>query len=67
MRLELLRNFSTESWSGDAIEHYKMKKEQILQIRKKTHDANVLVWIDEYVEALNCNIQRSLDFEEEDF
>ena len=67
VRLELLRNFSTEGWSGSESEHYRKKKEWILQIKEKTPEPNVLKWIDEYIEVLDHDIQRSLDSEEREF
>lgn len=57
VRNNLIANFSTESWSGPASAHYQEKKQWLLDFKKEEPDANVRLWIDEYTE----NLQRQID------
>ena len=57
VRNNLMANFSTEGWSGPASAHYQEKKQWLLDFKKEETDANVKLWIDEYVEDL----QRQID------
>jgi hypothetical protein len=56
VRNNLMANFSTESWSGSRSLHYQEKKHRLLDFKKEESDANVKLWIDEYVEDLQLSI-----------
>ena len=57
VRNNLMANFSTEGWSGPASTHYQQKMQWLLDFKKDESDSNVKLWIDEYVEDL----QRQID------
>ena len=57
VRNNLMANFSTEGWSRPASAHYQQKKQWLLDFKQEEPDANVKLWIDEYVEEL----QRQID------
>jgi ribosomal protein S20 len=59
-----MANFSTEGWAGPASQHYQNKKEALINIRASEQNENVKSWIDEYVEALNEQIERAKAEEE---
>ncbi len=50
-------NFYTEGWTGPRSLRYQSKKEDLLQHKKGETNANVIRWIDEYVEALDKEIE----------
>ena len=54
-----MANFSTEGWSGPASGHYQEKKQWLLDFKKEEADANVTLWIDEYVEDLERQIEQA--------
>jgi len=64
VRRGLMANFSTEGWAGPASQHYQNKKEALINIRASEQNENVKSWIDEYVEALNEQIERAKAEEE---
>lgn len=49
--------YSTEGWCGKASLHYREKKERLLQYRKDETDSNVLLWINEYIDMLDRQIE----------
>lgn len=59
VRNNLMANFSTEGWSGPASGHYREKKQWLLDFKKEETDANVKLWIDEYVENLERQIEHA--------
>lgn len=64
---ELLANFSTGFISGPASEHYKNKKEMILEFKKSEDNENVKKWLDLYIKSLDFDIDHSRKFEEREF
>ena len=52
----LRANFSTEGWSGPMSLHLEGKKAGLLDCRGTETEANVIRWIDEYIEALDAGI-----------
>lgn len=59
VRRNLAANFSTEGFSGPASEHYLRKKNALLTFKQEETSANVLRWIDEYIESLDESIERA--------
>lgn len=59
VRNNLMANFSTEGWSGPASAHYQAKKQWLLGFKEEETDANVKLWIDEYVEDLQQQINHA--------
>jgi len=57
VRNNLMANFSTESWSGSASAHYQDRKQSLLEFKEKETDANVKLWIAEYI----GDLQRQID------
>jgi hypothetical protein len=64
IRNNLIANFSTEGWSGPASLHYRKKKQQLLDFKKEETDANVKLWIDEYADDLQRQIEHAKIHEE---
>lgn len=58
VRRNLMANFSTEGWTGDASLHFEIKKNRLLEFRKTEEDDNVKHWIDEYISYLERSIAR---------
>lgn len=52
-------NYSTEGWTGSAIVHYKARKNELLEFKRKERNANVVKWIEEYLETLERDIERA--------
>ena len=67
VRRNLMANFSTESWSGSASGHYQAKKQWLLDFKEEETDTNVKLWIDEYVEDLQRQIDYAKVSEEREF
>ena len=59
VRNSLMLNFSSESWWGPESLHYGAQKEELLNFKKDETDPNVKRWIDEYVAALDRQIERA--------
>ena len=59
VRSNLMANFSSESWSGPESLHYEGKKQEFLRFKKDETAPNVKRWIDEYVAALDRQIERA--------
>ena len=59
VRNNLSANFGTEGWSGPESLHYHGRKQWLLDFRKGETNANVKLWIDEYVAALDRQIERA--------
>jgi len=57
VRRNLHANFGNEMWWGSASEHYKNKKQWLLDYRQKEDHPNVLRWIDEYIEQIDSQIE----------
>jgi hypothetical protein len=67
VRRNLRANFSTESWTGPASLHYQEKKNWLLGFKNDEDNENVKRWIDEYVSALNREIEQARVEEERRF
>ena len=63
----LSMNFDTESWTGSETTHYEKKKKWFEELKEKETDANVLSWLNYYIESLDYHIKRSMDHEEREF
>jgi len=63
----LLINFGNEMWMGSAVTHYEKKKREVEKLKEKETNANVLSWLDCYIESLDHYIQRSKEREEREF
>jgi hypothetical protein len=59
VRNNLRANFSSEGWTGPASLHYQGKKRGLLAFKESESDENVQRWIDEYVTALDRQIEQS--------
>jgi hypothetical protein len=59
VRHALRANFSIEGRSWSASAHYQAKRQWLLDFKKKELDANVKLWIDEYVEDLGRRIDHA--------
>ena len=59
VRTNLMANFSTEGWTGPASLHGQKKRQKLLDFRKEEDNERVKQWIDEYVDALDRQIERA--------
>jgi hypothetical protein len=59
VRNSLMANFSTEGWSGPTSAHYREKTKWLLDFKKEETNANVKLWIDEFVEELRRQIEHA--------
>jgi hypothetical protein len=57
VRRNLMANFSTEGWSGEASLHYQHKRDELLKFREDEDDCNVIKWIDSFVIGLEKQIE----------
>ncbi|MBI2854573.1 MAG: hypothetical protein HYX87_06605 [Chloroflexi bacterium] len=64
VRRNLMANFSTEGWSGSESEHYRRKRDQLLDFVRDETEERVKHWIDEYVSGLNEQINVAVIREE---
>jgi hypothetical protein len=64
VRNNLIGNFYNDSWTGPSSAHYLGKKNQLLEYAKKESNPRVILWINEYVELLDTNIERAKASEE---
>jgi len=64
VRNELMANFGTEGWSGEASVYYQTKKNRFVEMRKSETEPNLIKFLDEYVEALEAQIEHWQTFEE---
>jgi hypothetical protein len=67
VRNNLQANFGTDMWWGNASDHFKSKKQWLMDYRPKEDHPNVLRWIDEYIEQLNAEIEWASIHEEREF
>ncbi len=56
---ELLANFGSTSWSGSAAEHFRRARLKAEEWRQGEGSPRVTKWIDQYLERLNWDIERS--------
>ena len=66
VRRNLTANFYTEGWTGPARLHYEKRKQNLIDFKKTQDDANVMNWIDEYLDTIESDIKRSRIHEERD-
>jgi hypothetical protein len=66
VRRNLRANFSSETWSGPASQHYDEKRRWLASVRVNESDGNVLRWIDEYAELLEHQVAQARIEEERD-
>lgn len=66
VRDSLIANFSTEGWMGPQSLHFERKKQQLLDVKQDEENANVRLWIDEYVSLLDGEIYSARVEEERD-
>jgi hypothetical protein len=59
VRRNFRANYSTEGWSGPESLHHQEKKRQLLAFREGEDNGNVIRWIDEYIQALDYQIERA--------
>lgn len=64
VRRNFSANYSTEGWMGPASVHYTAKKNELLEFKRKERNANVVKWIEEYIETLEKDIERAKMMEE---
>ena len=64
VRNNLLANFETEAWTGQASLHFKRNKQILLDFKKGEDNEKVKRWIDEYISTLDSQIRRA-EIEEE--
>ena len=64
VRGELTTNFSSETWRGPESAHLEGRVKQLRGWKAKETDANVLLWLDEYIESVQRRIEEA-KFEEE--
>ncbi len=64
VRSNLNANYFTEGWTGEASKHYHNKLQQILELQRVESNKNVLLWIDECIDALERSIEREMKREE---
>lgn len=59
--------FGNEMWWGPASEHYKNKKQGVLDYRQKEDNPIILRWIDDYIEEIDAQIELAKISEERQF
>ncbi|MBN2209459.1 MAG: hypothetical protein JW759_09205 [Candidatus Coatesbacteria bacterium] len=57
-------NFGCESWSGNASDHYRWKKDKLREFVAREDDPNVRRWAEEYMSDLDREIERHAVLEE---
>jgi len=60
---DVRRNFSANYfsgvWTGPETQHLLSKKKELLELRAKETNANVKLWIDEYLDAIEKDLERA--------
>lgn len=64
VRSNLRANFETEFFSGSESLHDREKKNYLLSLKQHETNANVRLWLDEYIEILDQSIKRAENREE---
>ena len=67
VRENLQANFATGMWWGPASNHFKTKKEWLLDYKSKEDHPRVMAWIEEYLEQLDSQIEFATIREEREF
>ena len=62
-----MANFSSEMWWGPESSHAQEKLGQLRNWKKAETDADVIVWLEEYIESVEQRIERAkIEQERED-
>jgi hypothetical protein len=64
VKRNLMANFYTEGWSGEASIHYQKKLTNIKPFRENETDPNVIRWLDLYIDQLKASIESAKTGEE---
>ncbi|TAK23119.1 MAG: hypothetical protein EPO26_09740 [Chloroflexota bacterium] len=64
VRRALMANFGTETWWGPESEHFRAKRESLLEFARQESEPAVRRWIDEYVVGLAFEVERARREEE---
>lgn len=67
VRKELMISYIGGGWSGPESLHYTQKKEKLLDLAKRTNNANVSLWVEEFVQYLEDRIKAARLEEERDY
>ena len=67
VRSALMANYLTGVWAGPASSRYESKKQQLLRIKHSEDDKNIKLWIDNFVDGLEKEIERAKVEEEREF
>ena len=67
VRRALMANYLTGVWAGPASSRYEAKKQQLLRIKKIEDNKNIKLWIDDFVDGLEKEIDRAKVEEEREF
>jgi len=59
VRHNLYANFSNASWWGSETSYYQSKKQMLESMHKSETDANVLLWLGEFIESLTFRIENA--------
>ncbi len=67
VRRALMANYLTGVWSGPASSRYERKKQDLLRIKNTEDDKDIKLWIDDFVDGLEKEIERAKVEEEREF
>ena len=67
VRRALMANYLTGVWSGPASSRYETKKQQLLRIKHSEDNKSIKLWIDDFVDGLEKEIERAKVDEEREF
>ena len=67
VRRALMANYLTGVWAGPASSRYEAKKQQLLRIKKIEDNKSIKLWIDDFVDGLEKDIERAKVEEEREF
>jgi len=59
VRINLMANFSSEGWSGNASTHFQTKKKSLLEFKKMESEEIVIKWLDDYVARIDHDIENA--------
>ncbi len=67
VRRALMANYLTGVWAGPVSSHYERKKQDLLRIKNIENDKDIKLWIDNFVDGLEKEIERAKVEEEREF
>ena len=67
VRRALMANYLTGVWAGPASSRYEAKKQQLLRIKHSEDNKSIKLWIDDFVNGLEKEIERAKVEEEREF